>query len=215
MKIECVCFDMDGTLITNTDSVRYLCGLNGNLDALEEIQNLESGGNVSWIEADSLKAGLIEGLDLARVEGEFWSSIVLIQNIAQVLAYLKARQISSVLITAGPSQVANILGTGFGFDAVYGSRYDVEGTRFTGRIASHLGSGGKLSCLRDFCAESSIPLEHCAAVGDSESDIEVFMECGRSIAINCSDAAAEAATVCIMTDDLSDIVTLIESWLAE
>jgi phosphoserine phosphatase len=215
MKIESVCFDMDGTLIRNTDSVRYLCKLNGNLDALEEIEDLENNGEISWIEADHLKAPLIEGLALASVEGEFGRCIDLIQNIALVLTYLKARRISSVLITAGPIQVADILGTELGFDAVYGSRYEVKGKRFTGRITNHLGDGGKLSCLRDFCAKNGIPLEHCVAIGDSESDIEVFTACGKSIAINYSAAAAEAASECIITDDIADILDVFGSWLAE
>lgn len=214
MKIESVCFDMDGTLIRNTDSVKYLCGLNGNLDAWEEIEEIEKSGKVSWIEADHLKARLVEGLDLARVESEFDRSIVPIQNVERVLACLKARLIRTVLITAGPAQVANLIGAGFGFDDVYGSRYEVKETRFTGRITHHMGSGGKLSCLRDFCAKNGIALEHCVAIGDGESDIELFLACGRSIAINYSDAAGEAASERVITDDLADILDFIGAWLS-
>jgi phosphoserine phosphatase len=36
-KMECACFDMDGTLIRKTDSGRYLRGLSGNLDALQDV----------------------------------------------------------------------------------------------------------------------------------------------------------------------------------
>ncbi len=215
MKMESVCFDMDGTLIRNTDSVKYLCGLNGNLEALEEIEDIENDGQISWIDADHLKARLIEGLDVAWVESEFGHGMELIDNIEPVLAYLKTRRIRTVLITAGPTQVANVLGARFGFDDVYGSQYEVNDAKFTGRITHHLGSGGKLSCLRGFCAKNGIPMEHCVAVGDSESDIEVFKACGRSIAINCSDAAAEAASECIITDDLADILDVIEAWLTE
>jgi phosphoserine phosphatase len=212
MKIEAVCFDMDGTLIRNTDSVRYLCELNGNLERLVEIEDRESKGTINWIEADHLKARLVEGLDFARVESEFGRCIDLIHNIEVVLAYLKARQIRAVLITAGPTQVANVLGTRFSFDAVYGSRYEAADTKFTGRIAHHLGSSGKLSCLRDFCAGNGISVGACVAIGDSESDIDVFMACGRSIALNGTDAAVEAASASIVTNDLADILELLQSW---
>jgi phosphoserine phosphatase len=215
MKIEAVCFDMDGTLIRNTNSVRYLCELNGNLDSLAEIADRENEGTITWIEADHLKARLIEGLDLARVESEFGRCIDLIRNIEAVLVYLKARQIRAVLITAGPIEVANVLGTRFGFDAVYGSRYEAADAKFTGRIAHHLGSSGKLSCLRDFCAGNGIFVEHCVAIGDSEADIDVFTACGRSIALNGTDAAVEAASECIVTDDLADILELLGSWIAD
>ncbi len=215
MKIESLCFDMDGTLIRNTDSVRYLCELNGNLVALEEIEAMENSGEVSWIEADHLKAKLIEGLELAKVESEFARCIDLIHNIDSVLAYLKARRIHAVLITAGPTQVANVLGTRFGFDEVYGSRYEVKDAKFTGRITHHLGSSGKLNCLRDSCTKNGIALDHCVAIGDSESDLEVFKACGRSIAINYTAAAKQAATESTITEDLSDILVILEAWLLE
>jgi len=214
-KIECVCFDMDGTLIRSTDSVRFLCELNDNLDALGEIEGFEYSGKVSWIEADHLKARLIEGLELDRVESEFWSSVELIQNIEQVLAYLKERRIRTVLITAGPTQVADLLGIEFGFDGIYGSRYEVIGGRFTGRITHHLGTVGKLSCLRDFCEENDIALSRCVAVGDSESDLELFKKCGKSIAINADDKVTKKASESVVTENLADILDILESWLGE
>ena len=215
MKIDSVCFDMDGTLIRNTDSVKYLCELNGHLEALEAIQELEHNNAVSWMEADQLKAHLIEGLELARVEREFDHSIHLIHNIEHVLAYLRARRICAVLITAGPAQVAGILDKKFGFDSVYGSQYEVKDGTFTGRIVYHLGSSGKLDCLQEFCVKNGFALEHCVAIGDSESDIEIFKACGRSIAINSSDGLVKVASEFITTNDLADILDLIEAWLIE
>ncbi|HUU46714.1 MAG TPA: HAD family phosphatase [Acidobacteriota bacterium] len=215
MKIAVVCFDMDGTLIRNTDSVRYLCTLNGNAGALQEIEKHEIDGSISWIDADHRKARLIKGLSLSAAEDKFKDTIELIQNIEQVVGHLKERGIRSVLITAGPIQVAGILGTQFGFDGVYGSLYEVEDQRFTGRITRHLGNDGKLQCLKDFCVKNGIGFEHCVAVGDSESDIDLFEKCGRSIAINYSDAVKGKASEHLITDDLSDVIGILESWQAQ
>lgn len=215
MRIEAVCFDMDGTLIRNTDSVRYLCTLNGQAEALEEIEKREEDGTLSWVDADYHKALLIEGLNVAEVEDRFDDTVELIQNIQPMIGYLKRRGIRSVLVTAGPIQVARILGTRFGFDDVYGSRYDVENGRYTGRITRHLGHAGKLSCLEELCLRHGIDLAHCVAVGDSESDIALFERCARSIAINYSDAVRGKASEHIMTDDLADIIGIIEAWLTQ
>ena len=214
MEIKAVCFDMDGTLIRNTDSVRYLCTLNGNTDALEKIEELESKGEISWIDADHQKARLVEGLHVADVKDKFSRGIELIKNIEQMAVYLRDRGVQSVLITAGPIQVAQILGAQFGFDGVYGSLYEVQGHRFTGRISRHLGDHGKVGCLEDFCLKNGISLDQCVAIGDSESDIEIFEKCRLSIAINCSDAAKGKATEQIVTDDLSDVCPILEQWLA-
>jgi phosphoserine phosphatase len=203
---------MDGTLIRNTDSVRYLCTLNDNLAALEKVERLESERVISWIEADHLKAKLTKGLRTEMVQDRFDDDVELIQNIEQVLAYLRERGIRSVLITAGPIQVAGILGAKFGFDGIYASLYEVKDREFTGRILGHLGEDGKLNCLKEFCARYRIGLDHCVAIGDSESDIAIFKECGMSIAVNYSDSVKGKASEYIMTDDLVDVVELLESW---
>jgi phosphoserine phosphatase len=215
MKIEAISFDMDGTLIRNTDSVRYLCMLNNNVKELERIQGRENDGDISWIEADYLKVKLIKGLELEAIKDNFAKSIQLIQNIDKVLLFLRKRQIGSVLITSGPTQVADILGKKFGFDSVYGSEYEVKNYKFTGKIRTHLGHDGKLSCLTDYCIKSGISLEHCVAIGDSESDIAIFGKCGRSIALNYADALRGKASEYIITDDLFDISGILKSWLAE
>jgi phosphoserine phosphatase len=213
MKIKAVCFDMDGTLIRNTNSVRYLCMLNNKLEELEKIEYLEESQSISWIEADHLKAELITGLDLKDVEEKFKGNVVLIQNIEQVLTYLREKGIKSVLITAGPVQVVNILVVKFGFNDVYGSLYEVIDQKFTGRITTHLNNNTKLDCLNDFCVKNNISPDQCVAVGDSESDIDIFKKCGKSIAINFTDALKGKASEYIITDDLSDIIDVIELWL--
>jgi phosphoserine phosphatase len=213
MKIKAVCFDMDGTLIRNTDSVKYLCTLNHKVGDLDEIECLENEKRISWIEADYRKAALIRGLEIEKVESEFEENIELIQNIGRVLTYLRGKRIKTVLVTAGPAQVADILKMKYGFDEVHGSIYDVRDKKFTGRIIIHLGNTGKLNILEDFCKRHSIGLKQCAAIGDSESDVEVFENCGRSIAINCSEAMEARASEYVTTNDLSDIIDTLESWL--
>ncbi len=215
MKIDAVSFDMDGTLIRNTDSVRYLCMLNNNVKKLERIQGRENDRNISWIEADYLKAKLIKGLDLAGIRNNFVKNIQLIRNIDRLLLYLREQQIESVLITSGPIQVADMLGERFGFDGVYGSEYEVKNHKFTGKINTHLDHEDKVRCLIDYCQKSGISLKHCVAVGDSESDVAIFKKCGRSIALNYSDALRGKASEYIITDDLFDTAGILKSWLAE
>jgi phosphoserine phosphatase len=205
MKIKALFFDLDGTIIRNIDSVKYLCMLNDSLDKFEKIECLEDDKRVSWIEADYLKAKLIKGLSLKDANDKFNDKIEPIQNLEPVLIYLKEKGLKLVLITAGPIQVANIFGTNFGFDGIYGSLYEVKDRKFTGNISIHLGSKAK----------NGIGPDQCAAIGDSESDIDIFKKCNKSIAINYSDALKGKASEYIITDDLRDIIDIIESWFAE
>lgn len=215
MKIKAVFFDMDGTIIRNIDSVRYLCTINKSLDELEKIERLEDNRSISWIEADYLKSELIKGLALRDVKDQFNDNIELIRNLDLVLAYLREKNIKSVLVTSGPIQVADILGAKFGFEEIYGSLYETKERKFTGKILSHLGSKGKVQSLNEFCVKYNIRPEQCVAVGNSESDIDIFKECGRSIAINYSEELKGKASAYIMTGDLLNIIAIFESWIKE
>lgn len=205
-KIKAVCFDMDGTLITNTNSVEYLCILNGRADEVRDIEKREEQGEMSWIEADYIKAKLLKGLEVKTIEEEFEKHIKLIVNIEKVIKKLKSDGIIVILMTAGPVQVAEVLGRMFKFDKIYGSLYEVENGTFTGRILSHLGDSGKAGSLASFCNENNIELEEVVSIGDSASDIKVFEKSGKSIALNYSNKLIGKADVYIETDDLSDII---------
>lgn len=209
IDFKLICFDMDGILIRNTNSVKYLCVLNNKEEQLLEIEKRENNKELSWIEADYLKAELIKGLSIEKITCNFNNSIKLIYNIDYIIRHLRAKGIKSILVTAGPIQVANIVGELFGFDKVYGSNYEVQNNIFTGKIVEHLGEGGKLESLLTYCKETGLELNECVAVGDSDSDIDIFSKCGKSIAINYSDILIGKADIYLRTDDLKDILKYI------
>lgn len=200
------CFDMDGTLITNTNSVEYLCLLNGKVREVKEIELKEEKDEISWIEADYIKAKLFTGLKVKRVFEEFEKHIKLIDNISEVLEQLRMNGIKSILVTAGPIQVAEVLGKKFRFDKIYGSFYEIKNGCFTGKIEKHLGDSGKLESLIEFCNESKLTLAKVVAIGDSASDIKVFEKSGKAIAINYSYKLKGRANVYLRTEKLYDIV---------
>lgn len=185
-RFKAVYFDMDGTLIRNTDSVQYLCTLNGRYDELMKIEKMEDSNEVCWVEADYLKSKLIQGMHQDRIKESFDKEISLITGIKECLIHIRERGMKSVLITAGPIDVAYALAERFEFDAVYGSEYEVVNGVYTGKIIKHLDGTGKLDGLIDFCQKHDFSLKECIAVGDSASDIEVFEKCRKRIAINYS-----------------------------
>lgn len=204
------CFDMDGTLIRNTNSVKYLCEINNNLDKLLEIEEREYKKEFSWIEADYLKCKYIKGLNIEKVADCFERNIKFIENIDYVIKHIKEQGMKCILVTAGPIQVANIVGNMFGFDKVYGSNYEVKDNVFTGKIIEHLGEGAKSKSLQSFCDEENIGISESIAVGDGDSDLGVFSKCGKSIAINYTDSLIGKADVYLRTDDLKDLLPLIK-----
>jgi len=209
--MKLIAFDMDGTLIRNTDSVAFLCRLCGvDPGALAEINSRESSGAISWIEADYARVRLIRGLPLGMIREAFDTHIQLISGLGAVMDHLRKKNYRAMLVTAGPRQVADILSERYRFDDCFGSDYEVIDGRFTGRIRSHMGSLGKAKCLQRICLREGIHSEDCVAVGDSASDIGLFQSAGRSIAINFSPELKPYATHAIRTNDLPDILPLLD-----
>lgn len=205
-EFKAVCFDMDGTLITNTNSVEYLCLLNGKLDEVRGIEIREEKDEISWIDADYMKAKLFTGLEIKIVEEEFKNHIQLINNIEESLKELRNNKILASLVTAGPIQVAEVLGKMFKFNKIYGSIYEVKNGTLTGKILNHLGDSGKAESLMSFCSDNNISLEEVVSIGDSVSDIKVFEISGKSIALNYSNRLIGKADVYLRTNDLFDVI---------
>lgn len=210
-KYKLACFDMDGTLITNTNSVRYLCFINNMEEQVMKIEEMEDNGAITWIEADYMKAKLMKGLSISKVKSLFSENVTLISDIEFVIDYLSQNGVGSILVTSGPVQVAHILGERFNFRAVYGSEYQIRNGCFTGKIINHLGNDGKLSCLHSYCKNHGISLNDCIAIGDSSSDIDIFKSVGKSIALNYSEALVGKASVYLKTMSLKDILGFFDS----
>ena len=80
---------------------------------------------------------------------------------------------------------------------------------FAGRVSRHFEAEDKVRFVREFAAEHGFGLDHCAAIGDSRSDIPLFNSVGRSIALNATELAQVAATVSLRTSDLTDVLPLL------
>jgi phosphoserine phosphatase len=210
-----VCFDLDGTVMLRPNSLQYLLLLNNAPpETLLEIDRREMSGETDWISADYERAAFIAGLPVAAVEQHFDAHLETIGNLENVLRTFHEQGIVTILITAGPIEVAHALARRFPFDHCFGSTFETAGTEhavYTGRIARHLGSEGKVQCLAELCATRDVTLQDCAAVGDGDSDLALFQAVGTSIGLNCSAETAAFAHHEVHSRDLSAILPLISS----
>jgi phosphoserine phosphatase len=205
-----VCFDLDGTVMLRPNSLQYLLELShAPVAAMLDIDRRETTGELHWVAADQERASFIAGLPVAAVEEHFDGHLQAIGNLGPVLATLRAHRIISVLITAGPLEVAEALARRFAFDHSFGSDFETANSHYTGRITRHLGSQGKVDCLLGLCGAEGISLEECVAVGDGPSDIDLFRRVGLAIGINCPRVVADVVHHLIEGDDLAPILPLI------
>ena len=212
-RLKLVCFDLDGTVMLRPNSLQFLLQLNeAPKQILADIDRREAGNEVHWMAADYERAPFIAGLPVAAVEANIDGQLLTIKNLDLVLGTLRNSGILTVLITSGPAEVAQAVARRFAFDHCFGSEFETSGLDdpvYSGRITRHLGSAGKLDCLRELCHATGIALEDCAAVGDGESDVDLFRAVGTSIGINCTDGLAELAKHQVRGQDLAAILPFI------
>ena len=209
MSIKLVCFDLDDTLIREIHSVMLPCILNGKEQEHVVIQEQEESGRLDYMEADYLRAQLLTGLDENEIKERFLSIAKPLRNIIETIQTLHTHAIKCIVITVGPKQVAKVVADIYGFDAYYGSDYEVINGKFTGRIVEYIKAENKVDYLKKFCIKENIQAFECIAVGDGSTDIPVFQHCLSSIAINAPERVKERATHSVDTDSLLDILSFI------
>jgi hypothetical protein len=100
-----------------------------------------------------------------------------------------------------------------GFDGCRGPTLEVRDGVFTGVVLGSCDEYGKRDFAKGLSEQHSLPLDRCAAIGDSRSDLPLFDEVGLAIAFNADRNARAHAHVQIDSSDLSGTIPALERWL--
>lgn len=208
MKPTVVSFDLDGTLIRNTNTMELMCGLNGRFDDCVYIQDrISIQKDLDWVEGDYIRAEYMTGAHAGELDAWFGSHVRVIEGLDEVLRRLLEEGITPILVTTGPRQVAECMKRRYPFSEVYGSIYEEKDGIMTGKILRHLfHHGGKFGCVEDYCRQHGLDSRYNVVVGDSYSDREIFERSARAIAINYTEDVAPYADYLFRTENLTDIL---------
>jgi HAD superfamily hydrolase (TIGR01490 family) len=90
-----------------------------------------------------------------------------------------------LLLTATSHPIAWPLAAHFGIPKVIATEFELDGDRYSGRMAGIYCLGpGKLALLKQFCGSEGLPLDRVHFYGDSLSDIHVLEKVGFPRAVN-------------------------------
>lgn len=87
----------------------------------------------------------------------------------------------------------------------------IAGSNYDGTVAEHFNEYDKRDRALQFAAEHCVSIGHCCAVGDSRSDLPLFVAVPTSLALNAGDAARAAASAAVDTKDLRDVIPWLEA----
>lgn len=211
-RYDLACFDMDGTLTRVRSSWQwvhecfgvdsepnYRAFVNGEIDEMEFMRR----DIALW----TAKNPDVNIRDIART----FRDMPLIDGIQETVACLKDNGMACVIVSGGIDLAAKMLVDEFGFDGYLADGIGVnpDGT-LTGEGVQNVDLRDKGIHVRRLMAEYGTVPERTVSVGNSYTDIPMFRCTGLSVAVNPADQwTMEAATGCVETDNLADILDLI------
>jgi phosphoserine phosphatase len=134
-----------------------------------------------------------------------------IAGMTETFQALAADGVSLLLGTITWSFAAEMLRERYGFAAVSGTEMEATDGVLSGTVSRYFDEHDKVRFVEDWCTQNRFSMSQVAAIGDSRSDVPLFRRAGASIALNATPDAREAATHTLDTDDLCDVLALLQA----
>ena len=203
--IRLVAFDLDGTLIPGTTVSLSLARHLGYESELRELERRFQDGEIGNAAIADFEAGRLRGLPIVEVE-EIVQGIAPIDGLQETVTALKARGIATLIATITWSFAPRVYCRRFGLDGHCGTEMGEAEGRLTGGVIRYCDEFDKRDYVMAAAVRLGLEPEHCAAVGDSRSDLPLFGWAGTSLALNATPAARNAARHAIEATDLREVL---------
>ena len=209
-RFPVVVFDLDGTLLRGTTVSLLLAQWLGQTSAITELERAFHAHEISNSVVADTSAGWLAGKSVAEawrvLEDGSW-----IDGMTETFQALAVAEVSLLLGTITWSFAAEMLRERYGFQAASGTEMQAPDGVLSGVVSRYFDEHDKLRFVEDWCTQNGYSMSQVAAIGDSRSDVPLFHQAGMSIALNATPDAQAAATHALDTEDLRDVLALLQS----
>jgi phosphoserine phosphatase len=207
-----VCFDLDGTIVDDTEYIWYSLHKHFGVDMklVREWHRLYSEGKITYEQwfAEDIKWWNDHG---AKKEGfmDCVKGLRLMDGAVETIKALKERSVKIAIISGSLNIVVDHFFPTHPFDYVYvNDIYFGPDGRINGFKVTPYDFVHKATAMREIAAKEKIPLEKCAFVGDNVNDIDAVKLAGLGISFNSkSEELDSVADVVIKKKDLREILS--------
>jgi phosphoserine phosphatase len=186
-------FDMDGTLLRGTTASIEIARALNRLPDLLDLEKSFAEGLLTTYEFAVAAYDLYRELADSTVE-EIFAASPWMTGLAEVMADIRRRGEFSLVITMSPAFFADLLTTK-GVAEVRASRFPPLPMRQPPDPAAILTPTDKVPIVGEVLARHGISPQRCVAYGDSSSDLPLFGQVRRSVAVNATPQLRGVAAV--------------------
>jgi phosphoserine phosphatase len=214
--ISLVFFDMDGVLLDTVSSWKYIHEYFGTTNERSIMPYLR--GDIDYLEF------IRRDVSLWKKNGQhveektiltIMNTIPFIKGAQECISFLNNHRIHTAIVSAGLHLLADRVASDLGIEYVFANEVTVGSDgRLTGEGVLHVELMEKDKNVRELAGKLRVPLDACAAVGNSCFDIPMLEVCGLGIAFNPEDACiVRNADIVVEGKDLSRLIPTIKSYL--
>jgi phosphoserine phosphatase len=204
-----VVFDLDGTLLPGTTASRVIAEAMGYRERVEELEHLYRSYAISNHECTTREGALFAGTNPEQIRDHLRAA-PWIGGLRETFVALADAGCTLLLATLAWRFITDALEHRPWFAAVCGAEMELEGCVLSGAPSRHFDDDDKLRFVECWCTAHGYQLTDVAAIGDSRSDVPLFRKVGAAIALNATSEAKAAADHVLDTDDLRDILPLLQ-----
>ena len=203
-----IVMDVDSTLIQG-EVIEMLAAHAGCEPEVARITERAMRGELDFAESLTARVALLAGLDASALD-QVYDDLVLSPGARTTVRVLKRLGYRFAIVSGGFSQLTDRLAEELGIDFARANELEIVDGRLTGRVVGPvIDRAAKASALRDFAAQSGLPLSATIAIGDGANDLDMLNAAGLGIAFNAKPVVQEAAHAAVNVPYMDAVLYLL------
>lgn len=203
-----VVVDADSTLLQD-EVIELLAEHAGSAALVAEVTERAMRGEIDFGESLRERVATLAGVDEAVCAGVS-STVRVTPGVEELVEGVHRHGGRIGVVSGGFHEVLDPVARSLGLDFVRANRLSTSGGRLTGAVAGAvIDASAKAQALREWAAESGVPLSRAIAVGDGANDLEMMAAAALSVAFNAKPLVRERADLVVDGIDLSQLLPVL------